>query len=272
MIPVFPLVEALSVGAAAGLVGAVAVLHRRVFFSEAITHATFPGAVLGVVLAAAFVPGISASGLSVFLFLGAFAACIPLAGMMRVLEVHAGLSAQAAAGVVLTLGFSGGYFLAKWFQPLPLRVDSFLTGSILTVNALDIAAATGLLLIAGAVVWALRWPLVYTAFDRNFPGQRTALFDAIVLILICLTVVVCIPAVGTILPIALIAAPAGTLWTTAKDPLWFLAGSAVLGATLAVFGLTIAVGLSLSAGGMIALAGGCCFALSGLWRRSGLLQ
>ena len=45
-----PLVEICIVGALAGLVGVFAVLKRRVFFAESVTHGTFPGAVLGVVV------------------------------------------------------------------------------------------------------------------------------------------------------------------------------------------------------------------------------
>ena len=43
-----PLLEAILVGALGGLVGCLAVLHQRIFFTESVTHATFPGAVLGL--------------------------------------------------------------------------------------------------------------------------------------------------------------------------------------------------------------------------------
>ena len=65
-----------------------------------------------------------------------------------------GQSSQAAAGIVLTLGFALGYFLVKWFQPLPLRIESFLTGSVLNVQAADVIAAAVILLIAIAITAA----------------------------------------------------------------------------------------------------------------------
>ena len=46
-----PLVEVVLMGALAGIVGALALLHRRIFFTESLTHSTFPGAVAGVVVA-----------------------------------------------------------------------------------------------------------------------------------------------------------------------------------------------------------------------------
>lgn len=49
-----PIIEVVLMGLLAGLVGAVALVHRRIFFTESLTHATFPGAIIGVVLAAWF--------------------------------------------------------------------------------------------------------------------------------------------------------------------------------------------------------------------------
>ena len=43
-----PLTEALVMGLLAGLVGALALLDRRIFLTESLTHSTFPGAVAGV--------------------------------------------------------------------------------------------------------------------------------------------------------------------------------------------------------------------------------
>ena len=76
---ILPIIELILVGALAGVVGVLAVLGKQVFFAEAITHATFPGAVVGVVIAAAL--GLSHSWISVFLFIGAFLMCIPIGAL-----------------------------------------------------------------------------------------------------------------------------------------------------------------------------------------------
>ena len=52
-----PLTEALVMGLLAGLVGALALLDRRIFLTESLTHSTFPGAVAGVVAGVATSPG-----------------------------------------------------------------------------------------------------------------------------------------------------------------------------------------------------------------------
>ena len=167
-----PLLEAILVGALGGLVGCLAVLHQRIFFTESVTHATFPGAVLGVVCAVPLVTGLGTverhTVLSLCLFAGAAIMCIPMAWLMHQLARIPGQSSQAAAGIVLTLGFALGYFLVKWFQPLPLRIESFLTGSVLNVQAADVIAAAVILLIAIAITAAEGRKLVFYAFDQSF--------------------------------------------------------------------------------------------------------
>lgn len=118
-----PIVEAIVVGALCGFVGSLALLNQRIFFTESITHAAFPGAVLGVVLTSAYT--IDQNILSLGLFVGAAVACVVLSLVMYALSHLKGISSQAAAGITLTVGFASGYFLNKWFAPLPLRIEDF---------------------------------------------------------------------------------------------------------------------------------------------------
>ena len=71
--------------------------------------------------------------------------------------------------------------------------------------------------------------------------------------MILAAVTVAIPGVGTILSIALVAAPAATLAPVVPSARAFLVGSPLLGALLGLAGLAIAVPAGLSAGGTIAL-------------------
>ncbi|WP_018023394.1 metal ABC transporter permease [Corynebacterium ulceribovis] len=264
-----PFLEVLLGGALAGLVGTIAVLHKRIFYTEALTHGTFPGAIIGVVLAAAILPPDQRQFLSVGLFLGAFLACIPLAWLMRAIAAIPGQSSQAAAGIVLTFGFALGYFLNKWFQPLPLRIESFLAGSVLTVRPVDVAAVAITLAICLATLALWHRPIIFLAFDRQAAaasGLRTGLIDGLVLALVSLTVVVLIPAMGTILPIALIAAPAAALHGTVRTVGQLLVGTAVAGAAIGVVGLLLADWFQLAPGGVIGLSAGAFYLLGQLRR------
>ena len=84
------------------------------------------------------------------------------------------------------------------------------------------------------------------------------------MVMITLTIVMLVPAVGTILPIALIAAPAAALAPWTRTMRHLLIAAPVLGAVTALAGLLIAVRLSLSAGGVIAVTSGVVYLVSAL--------
>ena len=241
-----PALHVTLIGALGGLVGAFAYLDKRIFFAESVTHGTFPGAVLGVVIASAL--GLGHSGMSAALYVGAFLGTIPLVALMRSLASIPGISSQGAAGIVLTAGFAAGYFLATWFKPLPLAVSSFLTGSVMTVSPADVAWAGAVLTVALAVVAAGHRQLLAHCFDPAEPGaaRGASRNERIILGLI-------LAAVTTILSIALIAAPAAAIAPHARSSRAFLIACPLLGALVGLAGLAIAVPARLSAGGTIAL-------------------
>ena len=266
-----PIVEVIIIGALAGLVGVYAVLNNKVFFTESITHGTFPGAVIGVALGAYF--GLDHAGLSLMLFAGATAACVPLSWLMFVLARKSTMSPQSAAGVVLTLGFALGYFLNKWFAPLPLKIEGFLAGSVLNIHRTDVLAAAIVFAISLAIT--ARWgnTLIFYAFDRSgfqalnskhasIAGRSiapTALAEIAMLTMITSTIVVLIPAVGTILAIALVAAPAAGLAPRMNSPQALMIAAPIAGVIIGLAGLAVAIVFNLSAGGTIALAAGAFF-------------
>ncbi|WKD62012.1 High-affinity zinc uptake system membrane protein ZnuB [Corynebacterium ciconiae DSM 44920] len=262
-----PIIELIVVGALAGLVGCVALLNRQIFFAEAITHATFPGAVLGVIIGAAF--GLNQAQLSLALFAGALLMCWPIGALFSLSRVG---TSQSAAGLVLTTGFALGYFLNKLCAPLPIKVESFLVGSVLTVTAVDVLLAVVLLAIV-LVVLAGGWRrLVFYAFDpAGFAvAHKRHLAQGLISGLIVLSLVALIPAVGTILSIALLAAPAATAAVFATRPSTLFLTAPLLGVAIGLGGLAVAVACHLSAGGCIGLVAAMVFAAAKLASLAGL--
>ncbi|APT84116.1 metal ABC transporter permease [Corynebacterium aquilae] len=262
-----PIIDIILLGALAGIVGVLAVTHERVFYAESITHGTFPGAVLGVVIGSHL--GLNHDGLAISLMIGAAAMCIPLAWLMHRLASNNHLSNQAAAGIVLTLGFALGYFLNTWYAPLPLKIESFLTGSVLTVTNTDVTAAAITLALVTIGVWIQRHKIIYLAFDpQGFAatGINTTPIHALVLTAITLTLVVVIPAVGTILAIALVAAPAAAIIPLVNTPRALFIAAPITGITIGLAGLAIAIAADISAGGSIALTAGGFYILTRILR------
>ena len=116
-----------------------------------------------------------------------------------------------------------------------------------------------------AALAALHKELVLGAFDRGglaALGYPVLALDVVLLLLIEATVVTSIPAVGTILAVALIVAPAAAarFWTERLRATMALA--ATLGATSAVVGLAISLQWRVAAGATIVLVAGAVFAVS----------
>ncbi|MCF4005988.1 metal ABC transporter permease [Corynebacterium uropygiale] len=259
-----PLAEIILVGALSGLIGVLAILDRRVFFTESMTHGTFPGAVLGVVVGSTYL-GLDHQGLSLLLMVGAFVACLPLSWLMHQLAKVPGVSPQSAAGIILTLGFALGYFLSRWFKPLPLRIENFLAGSLLNSNATDVAAAAVVFLLALAAVALRGRHLIFHCFDPvgyRAAGHSPGWAEAIILALVCCGSVAVIPAVGTILSIAMLVAPAAGVLPWCRSTRTLFIAAPLAGVLIGVGGLAVAVWGNLSAGGTIAIAAGLFYVLS----------
>ncbi|MDO4910074.1 MAG: metal ABC transporter permease [Corynebacterium sp.] len=241
-----PIIEIILIGILAGWVGAIALLTKHIFFAESITHSTFPGAVLGVVIG-------GANPLAIYG--GAAIISIPFSWLMHRLARVRSLSTQAAAAIVLTFGFALGYFLNKWFAPLPVKVESFLSGSLLTVSWDDIILAGVLLVLVIAILLQFRGRLMAFAFEPYSAPQMRPL----VLGLIMVTVVSMIPAVGTILSLALLVAPAAIARLLVNNYRQIFILAPIFGVAIGLIGLGIGVLWDLSTGGSITVFAGCAY-------------
>ena len=243
------LIVIVLVGALAGLAGVLVVLRKRVLFAQALTHATFPGAIIATILGAS-------------LQVGALIACVSLAIILTFLSRIRGQGTQAASGVMLTAGFAAGVLLQAMNPSIPIQIDSFLFGSILSATWTDGMIAGGALfaVIITMVVWGKQ--IIFFLFDAEAfasTGAKPWLIDAVLLLITTVAVVAALPAAGAILAIALIAAPAAAAryFTDKINVMFWLAPT--LGALAGVAGLLISRWLSVSAGASIALVAATIF-------------
>jgi manganese/iron transport system permease protein len=253
------LLAAVVIGALSGLVGSLVVLRRRTFFAQALTHATFPGAV-------------AAAMLGVSIPLGAAVASVVIVAVMTLIQRVRRQGSQVAAGIVLTAGFALGVLLQSLNPSLPVHVESFLVGSILTVSIGDIALAGGVLVVATLVIVFLGKEILFSTFDREgfrAAGYREWPIELLTLALITATVVTAMPAVGAILAIALIAAPAAAARLLAATTRQVFLIAPVVGATCGVVGVVLSRAAGVAAGPAISLTAAAFF-LAALGIRRGL--
>lgn len=238
------LLEAVLVGALCGAVGVHVVLRRLPFFAVAVSHAALPGVVVA-----------SAVGLSVFV--GSALASLVLVFAVAVLGSARRLDASTATGVALAGAFAVGVLVQSSQPGASKDLAAFLVGSILTVQASDLALSGAVAALIGLVLLAMHKELVLGAFDPEGAasmGYRPLVLDVTVLSVVAFTVATSVAAVGTILVVALLVTPAlaARLWVDRVGPMMALA--AAIGALSGVLGLAASAQWRVAAGASIALA------------------
>ncbi|GAA3324755.1 metal ABC transporter permease [Paeniglutamicibacter sulfureus] len=252
------LITGALVGACCGLTGVLVLARRRVFFTQALTHATYPGAVGAAIIGIPIPVGAALAGLG-------------LVFAMTGLDRQPRQGRQVAAGIILTGGFALGAIMQALVPNLPIDPEAFLIGSILTsrADALIVAAVTLLGVLVVFAGWGPR--LLFSSADPigyQAAGFNPARMDALALLVTTATVVAALPAVGAILMIALIAAPAQAARLMTKN----LAGNLVLAPVLGM--LSVFVGLhasrltGIAAGSAIAMTAVLLFILAFGWRQA----
>ena len=244
--------EVVLVGALAGLIGVQVVLRRLSFFTMALTHATFPGVVAAAII-------------GVDIYLGGVVAGAVVALGVAALSRRQGQNAAAATGVMLSGGFALGAGLVATQPGFSRDLTSFLVGSILTVSPRDLVTTAAVLLVVTVVLLACARPLQYTGFDRagaQAAGFATGVWDVVLLLTIQVVVVTIVPAVGTILALALIVAPAAAarLWSSRLGVITALA--VTFGIASGLGGLYASSRWNVAAGASITLTATAILALS----------
>ena len=246
------LFAAAVIGALSGLVGTLVLLRRRTFFAQALTHATFPGAV-------------AAALLGVSIPLGAAVAAAVIVMIMTLLGRVRRQGSQVASGIMLTAGFALGVLLQALNPSLPVHVESYLVGSILTVTDGDVILAATVLGVAVLVAVLFGKEILFSTFDRTgfrAAGYREWPIELLTLVLITATVVTAMPAVGAILAIALIAAPAAAARLVVRTAAGIVVLAPLIGAGSGIIGVLLSRSLDVAAGPAIALTAAACFLLA----------
>jgi manganese/iron transport system permease protein len=237
------LLEVVLMGLTCGIIGTYVVLRGMAFMGDAISHAIFPGVVIAFLLQSSFFLGALLFGVATALIIGG------LARNRRVSE-------DTAIGVLFAGMFALGIVLISTIHGYTANLASFLFGDVLGVSPADVGASAiiGLLVLGALVVFHKE--LVLVAFDSEMAeamGLPVWAINLGLLILIALTIVVSLRAVGNILVVAMLVTPAAAarLWTDRLRVMMAL--SAGFGALGGFLGLLISYYGDLAAGGTIVL-------------------
>lgn len=238
-------------GAVCGPFGVWLVLFRQSYAAESIAHGMLPGLVLAALI-------------GVPLGLGA-AAGLALAGLLiAACSFQRGVSADVAVAVVVTTLFGLGTLLAL-SPETPLRVGELLFGDPLGVSEGDLIASAGLaLLLLGALAIGHR-PLALSGFDPQAArslGTAPQRIGTALLVLLALTTLIAVQALGNLLVVAIVIAPAAAaLRVTSRLPAALAAAASIaVGSGLA--GMYLSYYADVAAGASVALCAVGAFVLT----------
>lgn len=249
------MIEVILMGAVTGAIGTYIVLRGLSFIGDALSHAIFPGVVL------AFLFGHN-------IFFGALIFGVMTSAAIAIVATNRRVKEDSAIGVLFAGTFALGVVLISTSDNFTRDLTSFLFGNVLGVTTEDIwlSAIVGAAVIALIVLFYKE--LLLTSFDRiaaQAMGFPVFWLDLLLLVMISLTIVVSLRAVGNILVVAMLVTPAATARLLTDRIGVMMLMSAAIGAASGVVGLYISYYQDVAAGGTIVLVATGAFALAWLF-------
>jgi len=245
------LVAVAIVGISCGAIGAYVIVRRLAFIGDAISHSVFPGIVIAYLVGVSILAGALGAGLLTAL------AIVAVARGARIRE-------DAAIGIFFAAAFALGIVLISTRRSFQGDLTAFLIGNLqgVSVGDLWLSGATAALVLALLV--AFHKELLLTAFDRTMAaamGYPVTALDALLLVLLTVTIVIGIQAVGIILVLAMLVTPAATARLIVDRFTAMMVLGAVIGCAVGVVGYYISFYVGIASGGTIVLVSTAFFVL-----------
>ncbi|MBS0652017.1 MAG: metal ABC transporter permease [Verrucomicrobia bacterium] len=247
-----PVLQAPTIGSmlmclASALIGVIVFLRKRSLLGEALSHASYPGVVVSVLIVAALFPSLQ-EAMPVAILIGASATSFLGLWVIDKLERRFSIKSDAALCFVLSVFFGVGILIASrlqvthalWYKTIQI----FLYGQAATLTDVHIVIYAVLVLITIAILIALYRQIEMVIFDRSFAkcvGVKVPLVDTLLFALLILAIVIGIRSVGVVLMAGMLIAPAvaarqltNRLWVMLVLAAMFGAVSGFLGNYLSV--------------------------------------
>jgi zinc transport system permease protein len=236
-------VAALAVALVCSTMSMFVVLRRLAFAGAGISHIAFGGVALAVLLG--WPPGLGAA-----LFGMGAAAILSRRASRR------SLSEDTVIGVLFAAAMAFGVILLQYGGARNVDLMSFLFGNILTISPNELIF---ILLLSGLVLGllGLLFPaLIFASFDEEMAqisGLPVARLNLLLLMLLALTVVLSIRAVGLLLVAAMLVIPGAVAMLRCRGMRSFLIVSLAVGVSSTFLGLLLSYLVNLPSGAVIVM-------------------
>lgn len=237
------IVVATLAGAISGLIGVYVVLRRMSYIGHGLSHSIFGGAAASAVLSVNFYLGAGLWGLLSALMIGRVAR-------------RGKIGSDAAIGVITTASFALGLALSNLFGQARRSIEAVLFGSILGVARGDVLAVVLAGTLAVAVVWITYRRMLFATFDpevAGVSGVNVAGMEALLMLMLAVTILVTMKVMGVLLISALLVTPAVIARMVTDSFARMLAIAPAVGAVAGFGGMWLSYHIDVSPGATIIL-------------------
>ena len=250
------LTAAVLVGIVCAVIGTFVVLKGLAFIGDALAHVSFTGVVVALLAGFGF-------------YLGAVAAAILTALGISVLTRRVGVRSDTAIGILFSGVFALGIVLMSvGIKSYTVDLFSYIFGDVLAVRPRDLLIIVALGLAVLLLVSLLYKELLFTAFDpivAEAAGLPVGVLQTLLMVLLALTVVVSVQAVGVVLVVAMLVTPSATAYLLVDRFPAMLGLGALLGGVDALVGFYLSYYANVPSGGAIVLVASLGFILAALF-------
>lgn len=247
------LLTALLIGFANGYLSGFIVLRGSALMVGSLSHTLLPGIALAIVVFGilnAFTAFIGALFAALFVGLGAI-----------LISRNSRLDGDSALAILYTTAFAAGLLLIDRLA-VTSELEHWLFGNILGLRDADLWLAFGVSTLIVLTLTALRRPLLIMLFEPTVAetqGIPVRGLSYLLMTLMVLGLVTSLQAVGCILSLSLLVAPASIVYLFTNSPRTLFWGGGILGAFAAGFAIFLSSWLDIRTGATIVLLLGVLF-------------
>ncbi len=250
------------------LVGSFVVLKGLAFMGDAVAHSSLAG------MSVAYFLGGN-------IFWGALGWAIPASLLITFISRRANLRLDASIGIIFASGFALGIILMSRVTGYAADLFGLLFGNVLGISWAEVALIGGIAAAVSLVIAAFYKELLFTSYDATMSaasGIPVRFMQYLLPVLVGVTTVASLKAVGIVLVLALLVTPSATAMLLARRMPSIMTYSVAVGLIATVLGLYLSFYANLPSGPSIVLVATGLFLLALLfspikgilWRRNNL--
>lgn len=240
------------IGFTNGCLSTFIVLRRLALMADAIAHSLLPGLAIAILLV-----GLAPAGM----FVGALVAALIVTLGTQLIARSSRIKEDTSLGLLFACSFSLGLILLS-LSPVRIEIHHYLFGNILGLSDSDLWILYIIAIIVLPVLVMMERPLLLAMFEPAVAasqGVKVGLVNYVLMGALVLTMISSLQAVGVILALGMLIAPAATIYLFSDSFSTLFWGGGLLGVATSWIGLLASYWLNLPSGSCIVLVMGLVF-------------